>query len=224
MNNLIIDCKEISKSFLDGSTQIAVLNKINLQVSRGEKIAIIGRSGSGKTTLLQLLGGLDQPTTGTIKIDNIDLSNTIEKDQAKLRNKHIGFIYQLHHLISEFTAVENTLLPLLLNGQSLHLAKNLAIKLLTQIGMGHRLNFYPNQLSGGEKQRVAIARAIINNPTCILADEPTGSLDLLSANIVMDSMEELANKYNTAIIMVTHDLSFASRFDKIYTLENSKLI
>ena len=223
MNNLILECKNLSKNFLDGNNQIQILSDINLEVAKGQQLAIIGRSGSGKTTLLQLLAGLDYAEYGTVKLAGIDLKIATETVAANLRNKQIGFIYQAHHLISELTALENVCLPLLINKKSLNYAKELSASLLAQVGLDHRANFYPAQLSGGEKQRVAIARAVINQPACIFADEPTGNLDLENVSIVIKVMQDLCKTYQTAIIMVTHDYNLANKFDQIYTLENGKL-
>ena len=225
MNEVILDCQQVTKIFSSDEivVPITVLSEVNLTVYRGDKLAIMGRSGSGKTTLLQLLGGLDVPSQGKILLAGYDLENISERDKSDLRNRKIGFIYQLHHLLPEFTVLENVYLPLLISKVKLSKAKDLATKLLVELGLGSRLYFYPNKLSGGEKQRVAIARALINNPDCILADEPTGNLDLESANMVMDLLSNLHAKYRVAVIMVTHDLSLAKRFDKIYNLENGKL-
>lgn len=225
MNEVILDCQQVTKIFSSDEIvdPVTVLSAVNLTVYRGDKLAIMGRSGSGKTTLLQLLGGLDVPSQGKILLAGNDLENISERDKSDLRNRKIGFIYQLHHLLPEFTVLENVYLPLLISKVRLSKAKDLATKLLVDLGLGSRLYFYPNKLSGGEKQRVAIARALINNPDCILADEPTGNLDLESANMVMDLLSNLHAKYRVAVIMVTHDLSLAKRFDKIYNLENGKL-
>lgn len=225
MNEIILDCQQVNKIFSSDEilVPITVLSEVNLKIYRGDKIAIMGRSGSGKTTLLQLLGGLDVPSKGKILLSGYDLKNISERDKSDLRNRKIGFIYQLHHLLPEFTVLENVYLPLLISKINLSKAKDLATKLLVELGLSSRLYFYPNKLSGGEKQRVAIARALINNPDCILADEPTGNLDLESANMVMDLLSNLHAKYRVAVIMVTHDLNLAKRFDKIYNLENGKL-
>ncbi len=225
MNEVILDCQQVTKIFSSDEIvdPVTVLSAVNLTVYRGDKLAIMGRSGSGKTTLLQLLGGLDVPSQGKILLAGYDLENISERDKSDLRNHKIGFIYQLHHLLPEFTVLENVYLPLLISKVRLSKAKDLATKLLVELGLDSRLYFYPNKLSGGEKQRVAIARALINNPDCILADEPTGNLDLESANMVVDLLSNLHAKYRVAVIMVTHDLSLAKRFDKIYNLENGKL-
>jgi lipoprotein-releasing system ATP-binding protein len=223
MSNIILECKQVTKDFFDGHKNIRVLSNINLTITKGQKIAIMGRSGSGKTTLLQLMGGLDTPTNGSVTICNYDLNFIKERDKANLRNNKIGFIYQMHHLLPEFTAVENVAMPLLIKKVPLKIAKNLASKLLEEIGLGNRLNFKPNKLSGGERQRVAIARALINNPDCILADEPTGNLDAESAQQVMDLINNLNQRCQAAVIMVTHDHNLAKCFDKIYKLYHGEI-
>ncbi|MGD0466654.1 MAG: ABC transporter ATP-binding protein [Gammaproteobacteria bacterium] len=224
MNNIILECQQVSKIFFDGTNKVPILANINLQVTSGQQVAIMGRSGSGKTTLLQLLGGLDVPTNGIITLCNQDLNNIKEQDKAILRNNNIGFIYQLHHLLAEFTALENVCMPLLIQKMSPQIANDLAASLLEEVGLSSRLHFKPNKLSGGERQRVAIARALINNPNCILADEPTGNLDVESAEQVMDLISNLNKKRQAAVIMVTHDHSLAKRFDRIYQLQNGQLI
>ena len=224
MSNIILECQQVSKTFFDGINKVPILANINLKVISGQQIAIMGRSGSGKTTLLQLLGGLDVPTNGVVILCNQDLNNIKEQDRAILRNNKIGFIYQLHHLLPEFTALENVSMPLLIQNMLPKIANDLAASLLEEVGLSARLNFKPNKLSGGERQRVAIARALINNPNCILADEPTGNLDAESAEQIMDLISKLNKKRETAVIMVTHDHSLAKRFDQIYQLQNGQLI
>ena len=224
MNDIVLECKKVSKNFFDGTKLVPILSEVDLTILKGQQIAIMGRSGSGKTTLLQLLGGLDSPTTGAIVLCNKDLNNINEQDKAYLRNNKIGFIYQLHHLLAEFTALENVCMPLLIQKMSLKIAKDLAAVLLEEVGLSHRLHFTPNKLSGGERQRVAIARALINNPDCILADEPTGNLDAESAEMVMELINNLNKKRRAAVIMVTHDINLAKKFDRIYQLQNGKLI
>lgn len=224
MSNVVLESQNVSKTFFDGTNVVSILTQIDLKVYRGEQIAIMGRSGSGKTTLLQLLGGLDTPTDGKIMLCNQDLYKITEQDKAYLRNNKIGFIYQLHHLLNEFTALENVCMPLLIQRMSLKIAKDLATVLLEEVGLSHRLHFTPNKLSGGERQRVAIARALINNPDCIFADEPTGNLDIESAEVFMNLITNLNKKRQAAVIMVTHDLNLAKKFDRIYQLQNGQLI
>ncbi len=224
MNDIVLECKTISKNFFDGTKLLSILSQVDLKIFRGQQVAIMGRSGSGKTTLLQLLGGLDVPTDGNVILCNKDFNNINEQDKAYLRNNKIGFIYQLHHLLPEFTALENVCMPLLIQKMSFKIAKDLAAVLLEEVGLSHRLNFTPNKLSGGERQRVAIARALINNPECILADEPTGNLDVESAAMVMELINNLNKKRKAAVVMVTHDLNLAKQFDRIYQLQNGKLV
>lgn len=224
MNNIILQCNNINKIFFDGNNNIEILSNLNLTVIKGQKIAIMGRSGSGKTTLLQLLGGLDMPTSGNIMLCNYDLNKITEAKKAAIRNNKIGFIYQMHHLLPEFTALENVCMPLLIKRIPLETAKKLAIVLLQEIGLGARLHFKPQKLSGGERQRVAIARALINNPDCVLADEPTGNLDIENAQQVMELINNLNKKYPIAVIMVTHDHNLVKHFDRIYQLQNGQLI
>ena len=223
MSNIILQCQQVNKIFFDGNNIIKILSGVNLTVTQGQQVAIMGRSGSGKTTLLQLLGGLDTPTNGKIILCNHDLNYIKEHDKAKLRNNKIGFIYQMHHLLPEFTALENVCMPLLINKISFDVAKKLASNLLEEVGLISRLHFKPNKLSGGERQRIAIARALINDPDCILADEPTGNLDVESAKQVMDLINNLNKKRQAAVIMVTHDHSLVKNFDRIYQLQNGQL-
>lgn len=225
MSEVVLDCCNVTKYLISDEIvePLKILSGVNLKLYRGQQLAIMGRSGSGKTTLLQLLGGLDDPNEGQIILSGHNLSNISESDKSNLRNQKIGFIYQQHHLLPEFTVLENVYLPLLINKVKLSKARYLATALLTELGLNNRLSFYPNKLSGGEKQRVAIARALINEPDCILADEPTGNLDLESANIVMDLLSNLYVRHKFSIIIVTHDLSIAKKFQKIYNLENGKL-
>lgn len=223
MSNIILQCQQVNKNFFDGNNIIKILSGVNLTVTQGQQVAIMGRSGSGKTTLLQLLGGLDTPTNGKIILCNHDLNYIKEHDKAKLRNNKIGFIYQMHHLLPEFTALENVCMPLLIKKISFDVAKKLASNLLEEVGLISRLHFKPNKLSGGERQRIAIARALINDPDCILADEPTGNLDVESAKQVMDLINNLNKKRQAAVIMVTHDHSLVKNFDRIYQLQNGQL-
>lgn len=225
MNNVVLVCDKVSKSFLDSSgAWVAILLQINLQITKGEKVAIMGRSGSGKTTLLQLLGGLDSPTSGSVYLCGENLNNISDQAKAFLRNHKIGFIYQLHHLLPEFSVLENVCMPLLIQNMPLKIAKNFALPLLQEVGLSHRLHFTPNRLSGGERQRVAIARALINNPACIFADEPTGNLDSESAIEVIGLINKLNKNHNTAIIMVTHDANLTKEFDRVFRLENGSLV
>lgn len=223
MNNQILQCNDVIKRYHDGTSSIDVLKKINFSVTAGDRIAIIGPSGSGKSTLLHLLGGLDNPTDGEVKIEGIAWNELSEKKRCEIRNNKLGFIYQFHHLLPEFSALENVMMPLLLGNVSVHLAKDNAKELLNKVGLGHRLSNKPSQLSGGERQRVAIARALIHQPRCVLADEPTGNLDQGTAANVFELMLDLNKHLNTALIIVTHDQQLASRMDKIFTIQDGEL-
>ena len=207
----------------EGPNDVEVLHDINLNIDQGERIAIVGASGSGKSTLLHLLGGLDLPTVGSVWIDGQEMSGVSDRRRGEIRNQYLGFVYQFHHLLPEFTAVENVAMPLLIRGEDSQLAKRKASKLLDEIGMGHRLQHRPVELSGGERQRAAIARALVTEPSVVLADEPTGNLDEKTAQRVFDMMLELNQRIGTALVMVSHDISLASKMDKIYQLEGGSL-
>jgi lipoprotein-releasing system ATP-binding protein len=215
---------DLGKDFREGSGEaLRVLSAINFTLGSGETAAIIGASGSGKSTLLNLLGGLDKPTTGHVLINNDNIFKINEKNRCHARNQHLGFIYQFHHLLPEFTAVENVAMPQLINGVDKDSAREKSIQLLTEVGLGDRLEHKPGELSGGERQRAAIARALINNPDCILADEPTGNLDRKNAELAMELILQLNRNYSTALIMVTHDMHIAEQLDTIYVLEDGLL-
>jgi len=223
MNNVILDCQNLSKSYHDGQTTIEVLKGINLTINKGERIAIVGPSGSGKSTLLHLLGGLDNPTSGEVSVENASWRTLTEKQRCQLRNKYLGFIYQFHHLLPEFSALENVCMSLLLGNASITSAKEKAKAILTEVGLANRLTHKPSQLSGGERQRVAIARALVHQPLCVLADEPTGNLDNATAAKVFDLMLDLNKNQNTALIIVTHDQHLAARMDRILTIQDGVL-
>lgn len=223
MNKSLINCVELSKHYHDGTNTVEVLKHVNLNIEPGERIAIIGPSGSGKSTLLHLLGGLDKPTSGDIYIQGVNWSNLAEKQRCQLRNQQLGFIYQFHHLLPEFTALENVMLPLLLGKTAISDAKQQAHTLLSQVGLAHRLEHKPSQLSGGERQRVAIARALVHQPHCVLADEPTGNLDQATAANVFEMMLGLNKQLNTALIIVTHDTQLAAKMDKIWIIQEGVL-
>lgn len=219
----ILNCKKISKSYYDGSNKIKVLKSLSLTLNTGEKIAIIGRSGSGKTTLLNVLAGLDAPDSGEVLLLNKDLMKVSESALGKIRNECIGVVLQAHHLLAEFSALENVAIPLLLRKMPLTEAKAKAKKYLAKVGLSTRINHRPAKLSGGEQQRVAIARALVTEPKFILADEPTGSLDSENAEKIFNLMLELTEKQNSGLIVVTHDLEIAKKLDRTYILNNGKL-
>lgn len=223
MNELVFDCLNVSKSYHDGTESVEVLRSINLRVRPGERIAIVGPSGSGKSTLLHLLGGLDNPNAGELFMLGVSWQSLSEKQRCKLRNKELGFVYQFHHLLPEFSALENVSMPLLLANQSIDGAEKRAKDILEKVGLGHRLNHKPSQLSGGERQRVAIARALVHQPRCVLADEPTGNLDNTTAAKVFDLMLDLNEHLNTALLIVTHDQHLAARMDRVLTIQDGLL-
>jgi lipoprotein-releasing system ATP-binding protein len=214
----------IGKSYHDGNrNELHVLNNISFNLDRAETVAIIGSSGSGKTTLLNILGGLDEPTNGQILLDDLDVHKLSEKQRCLTRNKHFGFIYQFHHLLPEFSAVENVAMPLLIHGDSVDAARTRAEKVLDDVGLKNRIHHKPSELSGGERQRAAIARALIHQPDCILADEPTGNLDRKNAEQAIELIIDLNREYGTSLVIVTHDLKIAERMSSIYTLEDGVL-
>ena len=206
----------LGKDYREGSGEaLHVLRNINFSLEAGETAAIIGTSGSGKSTLLNLLGGLDKPTSGQVLINDDNLFAINEKARCTIRNRHLGFIYQFHHLLPEFTALENVAMPQLINDTDKDTARERSVKLLTEVGLGERLHHKPGELSGGERQRAAIARAMINSPDCILADEPTGNLDRKNAENALELIMQLNRSYRTALIMVTHDLHIAEQLDTV---------
>ncbi len=214
---------DLNKSFPTPQGKLDVLKDVNLDVYQGDFIAIIGESGSGKSTLLQILGTLDQADSGELLLDNIKIQHLHENKLAQLRSQYIGFIYQSHHLIPELTALENVMLPLLIQGKSKGYAQEQAAQLLTELGLSERVQHPPAHLSGGEAQRVAVARAVITKPKLILADEPTGNLDETTASTVFSMMRDLCKSQNVAVIMVTHSQSFANACDKVYALKQRTL-
>ncbi len=224
MSEQILSCVGLYKSFAEGDLKVDVLRGVNLQVSRGESIAIMGTSGSGKSTLLHLLGGLDLPNKGEISIVGKNTLNLTDTERGKLRNESLGFIYQFHHLLPEFTALENVAMPLLISdSREADTAARSAKELLEKVGLGDRLQHKPGELSGGERQRAAIARAMVTKPECILADEPTGNLDEKTADQVFNLMLELKKDFGTSFIMVTHNQSLAEKMDKTYQLHDGLL-
>lgn len=215
----ILHCQQLGMTYTEGPNDVEVLSDINLHIEEGERIAIVGASGSGKSTLLHLLGGLDLPTTGSVWVDGKEISGMSDKQRGELRNKYLGFVYQFHHLLPEFTAVENVAMPLLIRGVDDLEAKTKASDILSEMGLGHRLQHRPVELSGGERQRAAIARALVTEPSVVLADEPTGNLDEKTAQIVFDMMLDLNRRIGTALVMVSHDMSLANKMDTVYHLE-----
>ena len=220
----ILELKNIHKNFRLGEDDIEVLNGIEISIKQGETFAIVGPSGSGKTTLLQIIGLLDSPTRGELYVRGESSEDLNDKSKSRLRNEFFGFIYQFHHLMNEFTALENTMMPLLIRNQTTKEASAKAQDLLIRIGLEHRVNHKPHELSGGECQRVAVARALVTSPSLILADEPTGNLDPETADRVFDSFLDLNRSLNTSLIMVTHNQELAKRMDKVYELNFGKLI
>lgn len=222
-NQAVLECRQLAKQFEEGNLKTDVLDSIDLTINTGDKLAIVGSSGSGKSTLLHLLGGLDSPSQGSIFLHGQDISRLSVNTLSRQRNKHLGFVYQFHHLLPEFTAVENVALPLIINGQSPKQAKQHAEHLLEKVGLAHRLIHKPGELSGGERQRAALARALINEPACLLADEPTGNLDHRTAQAIFDLIVELNESLGTALVVVTHDHELASKMDRVLTLMDGRL-
>lgn len=224
MNNPVLACYGLAKSYLDGASKIDVLRHIDLEVNASEMVAIVGTSGSGKSTLLHLLGGLDKPSQGRIMLSGKDIQQLSEKEKCKLRNNNLGFVYQFHHLLPEFSALENVSMPLLIHGDDPKEIREKAAHLLEQVGLQNRMKHRLGQLSGGERQRVAIARALVANPLCVLADEPTGNLDPANAERVLQLFFDLQKARKTSVIMVTHDPAIASHAQRIMRIEEGKLV
>lgn len=219
----VVEAKQLGKTYAEGRLRTPVFNELALQVAQGEAVAIVGASGAGKSTLLHLLGGLDVPTSGQVYVAGQQMSALSDAQRGRLRNRALGFIYQFHHLLPEFTALENTMMPLLLAGHSVQSSQQQAQALLDTIGLGHRVHHKPSELSGGERQRVAVARALIHHPSCVLGDEPTGNLDANTSNQVFGLMLELNRAQQTSLILVTHDHSLAKQLDRIYELHQGRL-
>ena len=223
MSDFIVEAEEVGKSFLQGGTRINVLKGVNLTLNRGERVAILGRSGTGKSTLLHLLAGLDNAEKGGIKIGGIDITNESSSVRASIRNKQMGFVYQFHHLLAEFTALENVAMPLRLRGMSSTSSNHQGSEMLEKVGLLSRASHRPSELSGGERQRVAIARALIGDPSVVLADEPTGNLDSYNAEVVLKLMCDLSEEKKVAFLVVTHDESIASRMHRTLVLADGIL-
>jgi lipoprotein-releasing system ATP-binding protein len=222
-NTPVLECRDLSKTFTDGKLQVAVLHHINFAVYPRERVAIVGTSGSGKSTLLHLLGGLDKPTSGSVFVGGQSIIEMSEVERCQLRNHTMGFIYQFHHLLPEFTVLENVCMPLLIRGVKPSDAKEQALVLLEKVGLMKRYKHKLGELSGGERQRTAIARALITKPLCVLADEPTGNLDHHTAERVYETMLELNQSIGTSFVMVTHDMRFASRMNRTLTITDGHL-
>ncbi|HEY6644906.1 lipoprotein-releasing ABC transporter ATP-binding protein LolD [Povalibacter sp.] len=224
MSSPVLSCSALTKHFQQGDTRVDVLNGVELEVAPGERLAIVGASGSGKTTLLQLLGGLDLPSSGQVKIMGQSVSDLTDAARGELRNRSLGFVYQFHHLLPEFSALENVAMPLLIRRTSVEEAKSRARELLKRVGLESRLEHRPAQMSGGERQRTAVARALVTNPNVVLADEPTGNLDGNNARQVFDLMLELNRELGTALIIVTHAPELAAKLQRTLTLQDGKLV
>lgn len=225
MNNpVILQCSQLTKRYEQGDLNVDVLKGVSLEVRAGERVAIMGASGSGKSTLMHLLGGLERPTSGSVMLDGYDLAKVSSIQQGRLRNQSLGFIYQFHHLLGEFTILENVAMPLLIGNKSVADAQQQSAEVLKRVGLGHRLQHKPGELSGGERQRAAIARALINTPKCVLADEPTGNLDSKTADQIYNLMLELNQEMQVSFLVVTHDPDLAARMDRVLHMEDGLIV
>lgn len=224
MSNWVLECRQLSKTYSEGPAQVQVLRQIDLQLAKGQRVAIVGSSGSGKTTLLNMLAGLDVPSSGSVWLAGEQLSALSERKRGLLRNRALGFVYQFHHLLPEFSALENVCMPLLIGKTPLDECRRRAMELLQRVGLEHRLEHKPAELSGGERQRVAIARALVNRPQLVLLDEPTGNLDRTTAQGIQSLMLELSETLGTTFLVVTHDPQLAEQMQLVLRLEDGLLL
>lgn len=223
MNHALLQCENINKYYQEGDSQTQVLKGVSFSMQPGELVAIVGSSGSGKSTLLHTLGGLDQPSSGEVFINGQSLQKATANELAALRNRYLGFVYQFHHLMADFTALENVMMPMLIGNQNKTEAKDRAEKMLNAVGLAHRISHRPSALSGGERQRVAIARALVNNPSLVLADEPTGNLDHKTTESIFELIQQLNQEQNIAFLLVTHDMGLAEKLSRRFVMQDGIL-
>jgi lipoprotein-releasing system ATP-binding protein len=223
-NSKVLNATQISRCYQEAGQTLQILDQLDFSVNKGQRLAIVGSSGSGKSTLLNILGGLEKPDTGDVILQGDSLYSVSENRRCRIRNEKLGFVYQFHHLLHEFSALENIAMPLLIRGESATVASEAAALLLQQVGLSHRASHKPGQLSGGERQRVAIARALVTHPACVLMDEPTGNLDRHTADEVQRYLDHLNQELGIAFVVVTHDLNLAARMDQVFLLQDGRLV